>query len=105
MLQFWNNGLFNIAAIKYYWEKLQIFIQFELKNNCGGYIKIHGCLQENWSKVSMKFYFLILCFTGNVKGGVWFGPKDGLGGDDQPIVNFMRPSKVFNILYIPMVQN
>ena len=53
----------------------------------------------------MKFYFFILCFTGNVKGGVWFGPKDGLGGDDQPIINFMRPRKVFNILYTPRVEN
>ena len=42
----------------------------------------------------MKFYFFILCSIGIVDGGVWFGPKDGLGGDDE-IINFMRPRKVF----------
>ena len=43
----------------------------------------------------MKFYFFILCSISNVEGGVWFGPKDGLGGDDGEIINFMRPRKVF----------
>ena len=39
----------------------------------------------------MKFYFFILCFIENVEGGVWFAPKDGLTGDNEPIINFMRP--------------
>ena len=47
----------------------------------------------------MKFYFFMLCFTLHAEGGVWFGPQDGLGGnDDGEVINFMRPRKVFSKL-------
>lgn len=75
-------------------------IQFELKNNIAVFRRlykdfIHGRPLKTISEINMKFYFFILCSISNVEGGVWFGPKDGLGGDDGEIINFMRPRKVF----------
>ena len=53
--------------------------------------------RETISEINMKFYFFVLCSVVNVEGGVWFGPKDGLGGDDGEIINFMRPRKMFAV--------
>ena len=87
-------------------------IQFELKNNIAVFWRLYKDIncdhsRETISEINMKFYFFVLCSVVNVEGGVWFGPKDGLGGDDGEIINFMRPRKMFavytNAIHIKLV--